>query len=80
MIAGQMDVLAQIFTPETTFRVIMPICFQMCRDNVSIVRKKASYAVYNLFQKMYFSGDEMYKMCIVENIRAYAVSPKYNQR
>lgn len=49
VIAGQMDVLSSIFTPETTFRVIMPICFQMCRDTVSIVRRKAGYAVYNLF-------------------------------
>jgi serine/threonine-protein phosphatase 4 regulatory subunit 1 len=29
---------------------------------------------------MYFSGDDMHKLCIVENIRAYAISPKYNER
>ncbi len=52
----------------------------MANDNVSIVRKKASQGVYNLFQKMYHSGNEMYKMCVVEYIKAYAVSPKYTQR
>ena len=52
----------------------------MTNDDVSIVRKKAAKGVYNLFQKMYHSGNEMYKMCVVEYIKAYAVSPKYTQR
>ena len=29
---------------------------------------------------MYHSDNPMYKLCVVEYIKAYAASPKYNQR
>jgi len=52
----------------------------MCKDTVSIVRKKASANVYNLFIKMFNSGNEMYKLIVLENIKAHAIMARYSYR
>jgi len=80
VISQQMDVLSVIFSDDTTFRIILPICFSLCRDDISIVRKTASKNIYQLFMKMYNSGNPLYKMTVVENIKAFAVLPKYSYR
>jgi len=75
-----METLSIIFSDDTTYRIILPICFKLCRDDISIVRKTASKNIYQLFMKMYNSENPLYKMTVVENIKAFAVLPKYNFR
>lgn len=53
VISQQMDILSTIFSDDTTFKIILPICFKLCRDDISIVRKTASKNIYELFMKMY---------------------------
>jgi len=52
----------------------------MCRDTVSIVRKKSCKSVYNLFMKMYNSDNELYKLTVIERIQAMAVTKQFTYR
>jgi len=72
--------LSTIFTEETTFRIVLPICFKLCNDDVSIVRKTAAKNMQNLFMKMYNSGNPLYRMTVVENVKGFAVQVKYTFR
>ena len=52
----------------------------LCKDRVSIVRKSASKNIYNLFIKMYNSGNELYKISVIENIKGFYHSKKFSFR
>ena len=52
----------------------------LCKDEVSIVRKSAAKNIYNLFIKMYDSGNELYKITVVENIKGFYPSTRFTYR
>lgn len=41
--------MAHIFNPDTIFKIILPIAFKLCTDNVAQVRKAAAEKIYSLF-------------------------------
>ena len=82
MIARQIDRLAKIYHPETVFRIISPISFKLCNDPVSLVREKAAKKIYAVFLAIKGKNKEedIYQKCIIENIKGFSVSNRFNQR
>jgi hypothetical protein len=72
--------LSTLFTEDTTFKYILPLSFMLCQDKVSVVRKSAANNIANLFMKMYKSGNELYKISVVENIRGFHTAKKFTRR
>jgi serine/threonine-protein phosphatase 4 regulatory subunit 1 len=56
LIAKQIHELAKIFSPETVFKIILPISFTLCKDNVSCVRKQAAKRIYGLTEPLSVEG------------------------
>jgi serine/threonine-protein phosphatase 4 regulatory subunit 1 len=42
--------MAYIFPPDIIFKMIIPIAFKLCTDNVAHVRKIASSKIYSFFE------------------------------
>eukprot|EP01016_Furgasonia_blochmanni_P039261 TRINITY_DN4857_c0_g1_i7.p1 TRINITY_DN4857_c0_g1~~TRINITY_DN4857_c0_g1_i7.p1 ORF type:complete len:419 (-),score=52.76 TRINITY_DN4857_c0_g1_i7:93-1310(-) len=79
LIAKQIKTLSEIFSKETTFRMIVPISIKLCNDVVSSVRDEASKQIYALVLRLYDSED-IYRDNLIETIRLFSNSPKYTQR
>lgn len=80
LIARQIDKLAHIYHAETVFRIISPISFKLCNDPVSIVREKASKKIPAVLIKLIKENEELYKTCVIENIKGFSLSSRFNQR
>ena len=82
LIAGQIGKLTKIYNPETIFKIISPISFKLCNDTVYIVRKKAAKNIHKIL--LTFSDNNemsaLYKECVIENIKGFSNSTRYNQR
>jgi serine/threonine-protein phosphatase 4 regulatory subunit 1 len=79
LIARQIDKLADIYSTETVFKIIAPISFKLCGDNVAIVRKQASKKVHAILKTLY-NVNPQYRACIVENIVGFSSSTRYTHR
>jgi serine/threonine-protein phosphatase 4 regulatory subunit 1 len=79
LIARQIHILAEIFTKETIFRMILPISIKLCNDIVSIVREEASKQIYSLVLSLYDS-EEGYRETSIETVRLLSNSTKFSQR
>eukprot|EP01016_Furgasonia_blochmanni_P018633 TRINITY_DN2109_c0_g1_i3.p1 TRINITY_DN2109_c0_g1~~TRINITY_DN2109_c0_g1_i3.p1 ORF type:complete len:508 (-),score=98.30 TRINITY_DN2109_c0_g1_i3:695-2218(-) len=79
LIARQIHILAEIFSKETIFRMILPISIKLCNDIVSIVREEASKQIYSLVLSLYDS-EEGYRETAVETVRLLSNSTKFSQR
>ncbi|EGR27934.1 protein phosphatase 4 regulatory subunit 1, putative [Ichthyophthirius multifiliis] len=82
LIARQIDLLAQMFNSETVFRYIMPISFKLCNDTVSLVREEAAKKMHSILISLQKDQQtqEIYLICIVNNIKAFQMSSRFNQR
>jgi serine/threonine-protein phosphatase 4 regulatory subunit 1 len=82
LIARQIDRLAKIYQSETVFRIISPISFKLCNDPVSLVREKAAKKIYAVFLAIKDKNKEedIYQKCIIESIKGFSVSNRFNQR
>ncbi|CAD8147535.1 unnamed protein product [Paramecium octaurelia] len=80
-IANQLDEMAHIFPADIIFKMIMPIAFKLCTDNVAQVRKIASSKIYSFFEGIKNSPlYEQYKICIIESMIGYQKSSVFYQR
>ncbi|KAM3146855.1 hypothetical protein pb186bvf_001009 [Paramecium bursaria] len=82
LIANQLQQIVQLYQTDTIFQIIVPITLKLCNDIVSVVRKKASKQIHFVLNS-FLKNDEYsktYYQCFVENIKAFAISNRYNQR
>ncbi|CAD8065192.1 unnamed protein product [Paramecium sonneborni] len=80
-IANQLDEMALIFPADIIFKMIMPIAFKLCTDNVAQVRKIASSKIFSFFQGIKNSPlSEQYKICIIESMIGFQKSSVFYQR
>ncbi|CAK91467.1 unnamed protein product (macronuclear) [Paramecium tetraurelia] len=80
-IANQLDEMALIFPAEIIFRMILPIAFKLCTDNVAQVRKIASSKIYAFFQGIKDSPlSEQYQTFIIESMIGFQKSSVFYQR
>jgi serine/threonine-protein phosphatase 4 regulatory subunit 1 len=81
--------LVSIFDAEIVFKIIVPITLKLCNDVVAqvrylinrVVRKKAAKQVYSLilcFNKHHDEMTDIYRHCVVENAKAFALSGRFN--
>ena len=56
LIACQIDKLSEIFTVETTFRIIFPLNIKLCNDQVAIVREEAARNIYFVVLRLYYTS------------------------
>jgi len=77
LIAGQIEILATIFSTETVFRIIAPISFKLCADPVSIVREKASLNIYTVLNSLYNTEG---RDPIIENIKGFSQANRFTNR
>ncbi|CAK62174.1 unnamed protein product (macronuclear) [Paramecium tetraurelia] len=66
------------FNNDTIFFQIAPILFKFCSDTVAKVRRKASKNVVHLVETFEEEGEQ--RTVILEQIRAFSHSKKFNQR
>ncbi|KAL4508405.1 hypothetical protein ABPG72_003709 [Tetrahymena utriculariae] len=83
LIAKQIDELTLMFNSETVFRYIMPISFKLCNDTVAIVREEAAKKVHSILLQLLSEKaetSEIFFECVVNNIKAFSISNRFNQR
>ena len=78
IIANQISTLAKLFMEDTIIRIIIPISFQLCKDEVAIVRETACSEIPALLRCN--KGREMCEMIIVENVKSFATYNRFNFR
>lgn len=73
--------LATLFNSELVARYIVPISFKLCNDTVADVREEAAKNVHLILLELTKgeNAEEHIMMCI-NNILAFSVSNKFNQR
>jgi hypothetical protein len=69
VISEQMEVLSQLFMPETVFSKIIPMYFAFCRDNCAVVRKSASRKFFSIFKNIL--DDENSKHTMLINMKSF---------
>lgn len=83
LIADQIGNLAKVYRPETLFKIIAPISFKLCNDNVSLVRYKASLQIKNILDRFDSDGSpeqqdyKFYQDCLIQNIIGFSMSTRY---
>jgi len=78
IIAGQLGILSRLFTEDTTIRIILPIAFNLCKDEVASVRAAACAEIYQMLDNL--KKSDLAKMIIVENIKNFADYKKFTFR
>ena len=68
IIAGQLGILSRLFSEETTTKIIIPIAFKLCKDDVASVRYRACAEVHYILENL--KDFPQAKMLIVENIKS----------
>lgn len=78
IIAGQIGLLSKLFLEETIVKIIIPISFQLCKDDVASVREAACEQISNLLQ--HNKGRALCELLIVENIKSFASYNRFTLR
>lgn len=51
---------------------------KLCSDTVSCVRRQAAKRISGLIESFNGSGNEVYQMCLIEYIKGFAESNRFN--
>jgi hypothetical protein len=78
IIAGQIGLLSKLFLEETIVKIIIPISFQLCKDDVSSVREAACEQIASLLKNN--KGRALCELLIVENIKSFASYNRFTLR
>lgn len=78
IIAGQIDILSRLFTPETFNMLILPQIFKLCRDSVAKVREKACSQIWYLIKNK--KDDEYAIFVILEQMKSFAEFKRFTWR
>ena len=78
IIAGQLRILSSLFTEETTIRIIIPISFKLCKDDVACVRIRANSEIHSVLEN--WQKAPLARMLIVENIKSFAEYQRFTLR
>eukprot|EP00828_Plagiopyla_frontata_P045948 TRINITY_DN8005_c0_g1_i2.p1 TRINITY_DN8005_c0_g1~~TRINITY_DN8005_c0_g1_i2.p1 ORF type:complete len:529 (-),score=125.88 TRINITY_DN8005_c0_g1_i2:75-1661(-) len=80
LIAKQISHLITLYSSETIFKIIVPISFKLCNDIVYVVRKHAAKQISSFLTVFNGEDESIYKEGVINNIKAFAISPRFNQR
>lgn len=69
-----------VFEDEITFEQILPICVNLCVDEVSEVRVAASKSIYSIIGHFLMHENEEYSKKCLLLLEAFALSVKYTYR
>lgn len=78
IIAGQIDILSRLFLEDSIIKIIIPISFQLCKDEVASVRTTACSKIAILLQNNL--NRPMCEMMILAYIQSYATYPRFTVR
>lgn len=78
IIAGQIDILSRLFSDETFNMIILPLIFNLCKDNVAKVREKACGQIFYLVKNK--QKNEIAIFMIVEQIKSFADFKRFTWR
>lgn len=78
IIAGQIGLLSKLFLEETIVKIIIPISFQLCKDDVASVREAACEQISALLQ--HNKGRPLCELLITENIKSFASYNRFTLR
>lgn len=62
------------------FQVLVPISLKFCNDVVYKVRKAAAKRMHLVIERLEAQIDDEYLTCVMENIKTFAKSHRFNQR
>jgi serine/threonine-protein phosphatase 4 regulatory subunit 1 len=62
------------------FQVLVPISLKFCNDVVHKVRKTAAKRMHLVIEGLNAGIDDDYLTCVLENIKTFARSDRFNQR
>ena len=69
-----------MYSSETIFKIIVPISFKLCNDVAYVVRKHAAKQIFSFLTVFNGEGEDIYREGVINNIKAFAISPRFNQR
>ena len=78
IIAGQIDILSKLFSDQTFNMIIMPLIFNLCKDNVSKVRERACKQIFYLIKNK--KDNEVAMFMIKEQIKSFADFKRFTWR
>ena len=78
IIASQISVLSRLFLEETIVKIIIPISFQLCKDDVAAVRDTACSQIYELLSNN--KGSPLCELLITENAKSFASYNRFTHR
>lgn len=78
IIASQIGLLSRLFLEETIVKIIIPISFQLCKDEVASVRETACLQVSTLLTNNHRSP--LCELLITENIKSFATYNRFTLR
>lgn len=80
LIARQIGGLAHLLNPEAADAVLVPIVFDLLRDNVAQVRKVTVDAIPSLLKGLFSEGSPNIQADFVAKLNAYATSEFFQER
>jgi len=80
LIARQIDGLARLLNPEAAEAVLVPIVFDLLRDNVAQVRKIAVDAIPSLLRALSSEANPKIQADLVAKLHAFATSEFFQER
>ncbi|CAD8051234.1 unnamed protein product [Paramecium sonneborni] len=82
LIAKQIKHLVPLYSVDNIFQIIVPITLKLCNDIVATVRKQAAKEMHSILQSLNTQDEtsQIYYQCLIENIKAYGISHRFNQR
>ena len=78
IIAGQIGLLSRLFLEETIVKIIIPISFQLCKDEVASVRETACLQVAALLANNHTKA--LCQLLITENVKSFATYNRFTLR
>ena len=78
IIASQIHTLANLFMEDTIVKIIIPISFQLCKDEVALVRETACGQIADLLRSN--MGRPLCELLIIENAKSFANYNRFNFR
>ncbi|CAD8054054.1 unnamed protein product [Paramecium primaurelia] len=82
LIAKQIKHLVPLYSVDNIFQIIVPITLKLCNDIVAVVRKQAAKEMHSILLSLNTEDEtsQIYYQCLIENIKAYGISHRFNQR
>jgi hypothetical protein len=78
IIASQISILSRLFLEETIVKIIIPISFQLCKDDVACVRETACLQIASLLANN--KGRALCELLIIENVKSFASYNRFTHR